>query len=200
VRRRLLNLLTVLSLPPCVAVCALWVRSYWATDELTSTWTTIEDLPEDMAVYCPRVLSIGSSGGRCRVAWSRNWLLGGRAPVKNLLPKYRPHGPDLGLATGATTKPSPGEAPFGSRFGFAYSRHRSFASGPNRSPSEWSLVVPHALLVALFLTPPALRTTGAARRRRRRQRGHCFNCGYDLRASPERCPECGAMPSPQPVL
>src|SRR3954454_23861034 len=37
VRRRLLNLLTMLSLLLCVAVCVLWVRSQWVTDHWWST-------------------------------------------------------------------------------------------------------------------------------------------------------------------
>ena len=32
-----------------------------------------------------------------------------------------------------------------------------------------------------------------ARRRMREQTGHCINCGYDLRGSPDRCPECGGI-------
>ena len=42
-KRRLLNLLTILSLLLCVAAVALWIRSYWAGDELQWTRERRED-------------------------------------------------------------------------------------------------------------------------------------------------------------
>ena len=51
----------------------------------------------------------------------------------------------------------------------------------------WSLLVLFALL-------PAARLAARLRRRAKAGRGLCPACGYDPHATPERCPECGAVP------
>lgn len=100
-------------------------------------------------------------------------------------------------AAAATTAPAP----------FAVRQGRSRAAAPPgrtfagtgkidlvpwlMSPPYVSLVVPY-WAIALLLTPLlALAPVRAMKRRWRRRRGLCADCGYDLRASAGRCPECG---------
>lgn len=60
--------------------------------------------------------------------------------------------------------------------------------------SFMTVYIPAAYLLTLFSILPAIRFYRHVRRSRLPMQGHCRSCGYDLRATPDRCPECGAVP------
>ena len=165
VRRRLLNLLTLLSLLLSVAVVALWVRSYWAVD---GVWW-LEPVP---GVPYPRSCEVLTYHGR--VVYHD--LIHIRPPAGRWGYRSRRIQPGgwLGLAADLDTTAG----------GFQWTRSYQ-GTGYDRLMVTLPLWVP--LLFASLL--PVLRY-----RVRRHAVGHCARCSYDLRATPDRCPECGTAP------
>lgn len=62
---------------------------------------------------------------------------------------------------------------------------------PNRAIPYVMYQVPLIYMVALFAAWPVSRWVRQAHQHWTRKPGTCRNCGYDLRATPQRCPECG---------
>jgi len=67
-----------------------------------------------------------------------------------------------------------------------------FSGGPTLKPRYRVTVIPFWLLAALVCGLPALWARGFWNNwRRKRNQNLCPVCAYDLRATPQRCPECG---------
>jgi hypothetical protein len=68
------------------------------------------------------------------------------------------------------------------------------------SGNRFTVATPFAFWALLFLIPAVLWLRTAPRRFRQQSRSRqnlCIACGYDLRATPDRCPECGTIPPPK---
>ena len=162
--RRLLNLVTALSLLLCVAVVLLWVRSYWRHDG----WDW------------------GTSTGRAGVDSCRGYLSAGRvevppADLANIPRGHLVYSEPAARAEATMLKPN---------WSFGVIRASRIRE---RGLRAFDVRVPHWLVaLAAAIAPGAC----LYRRWRPPPPGCCEACGYDLRATPGRCPECGTTTSP----
>jgi hypothetical protein len=166
-RRRLFTFCSAVSLLFFAAVCVLWVLSYDSSFELLS------------------ILPFGRT--------SSIWTQRGALTVH-----YSPEQAAIQLETihqgGGPRTWSLGWSAFGIECLLV-------GGGQPSSPiyTQYRAAAPHGVLAPVFAACPAIQVITVLRRqrvRRRREAGQCAACGYDLRATPGRCPECGTVPEP----
>ena len=179
-RRALLNLVTILSTLLLTALVALWIRSYWVHD----VYGVVHG-EDDPAIA--RVATVVSTAGV---------IILSRSTVTYTNPNGAASAGFLRRTlSGRKSVPVP-SGPW--RFDFPLPGiHHWGTARPDRTSDEWFVTVPYWLVAALAAVLPAWRFRRAWLRRRRAVPGVCRACGYDLRASSGRCPECGTeVPSP----
>jgi hypothetical protein len=173
-RRCLFTVLSVLSLLLCVATTALWVRSYLRHDAITRNDYIVHEGMEpgdrDLTVHSVR----GEIGfGICI-----------ESPI--LSQRIREEGWRFRSAKAlesSTLRDFQGDAR--RFFGFTSCTY------DDGILYYHAIAVPHWFFALTFSILPAVYLRAAIRSRRRRRAGLCPTCGYDLRATHDRCPECG---------
>jgi hypothetical protein len=173
-KRRLLNLATVLSMLAFAAALALWVRSYMVRDArgLTagrhSVWAT-------------------SRLGTIELKWLR-WNTSKGFAWQVVTAPANPASPEE-FTGDALERWNERTVPPGSRV---------YRTTTGLGPPRVGVVFPDWVLLIVAALLPVARAVSFGRRYWRRVDGLCSHCGYDLRATPEQCPECGTV-APAPI-
>lgn len=158
----------------CAAFCLLWARSYWIADSLS--FSDRGPMKDPRSAWRFYVWS-ESAGGRITLHYCRYTVIsdGGRP--------YLPSDPCAEPtrewhAERITPQIFQSRTPAWAGFSAGMSGGITIVSSPH-----WAIVGMAGM--------PMLVLQGATLKKRRAAADECLVCGYDLRASPERCPECG---------
>lgn len=195
-RRRLLKPLTVLSLLLCVAVCVLWVRSHIVSDD-------VELHVASRGGLIAREWTVHSNRGVFGIVWVRR-SFDTSAGFEYYL-HHLPHESKFRRLIYSTRSPYPREErsnPFLGLMGFAADSAYETKDVPRRLGTftiDRTLVeMPYWLAVLLASAPLLHKVKVRLPRGKSNASRACAACGYDLRATPDRCPECGTQPPPVP--
>lgn len=188
--RRILTSLAVFCAILFVLNLAAWIVGYWRSDIFSSpngTW------------------QFSAGGGNFRLSHSQ-WF---QAVILNSA------SPNPKIQIGAATQASGFEALFHfsmptfrgptgrTGIGFGFYRTESYGIDANIGPvttqvsRSHNFYIDNWLIAVLTASLPTWRFVAFTKRRRRQRRfamGQCVACGYDLRGTPQRCPECGTIP------
>ena len=185
-KRWLFHIVAASSLLLCIASAFLWVRSFRATDIVSRLYT--QRIAGGIQ-YRSRQLLSGRGGvafslrhGVRTVSDERDILLANYEFRHEITPPYD------------SIFPNTHNDPEWLWRGFQVMR---FVPNPKSDQRGATVTVPYWALIGLGAIAPTLSLWRF--RQSRPLRGHCPSCGYDLRASPERCPECGAA-APKPRM
>lgn len=185
---RLLTILSALSLLLAICVIGPWVHGYWLGD-IRAARISFTSCPQP-DLYRVRTFGALWAGGQlgCGMSSSdfdlsrggeRGWDDGFRASLRR-------GGLDWGYWGLAAI------APIASASTFGFGAEHLSTTQPSRQDESWMYAVPVWFPLLLCLALPSCWLARQCRLRSRRLRHCCLQCGYDLRASKERCPECGA--------
>jgi hypothetical protein len=184
-RRKIFNLVAVSCLAICLATAVLWLRSYAAADAVgyARRYGAGEVSFVNGRLHIWRWATTDPSlAGK---TWWPGWRYSAPAPTNSWAYRIPGH-----IVT--------------SSFSFAgmnYLRHSFPPGGAPPAAAGDTVWYFHAPAWMIQLATAALPAWWVYRRRRERVAraralGLCPACGYDLRASPGRCPECGAAAAP----
>ncbi len=187
----LLTAVTAISFLLAIATGILWIQSGRVQDELIYYMI---DSPNRSTTFC----RIRSSRGLLSVSTS-NMYYASREQIRFIDPTQPSYNPGSDMPTWGWSRNASAGTPYHPQGSFWNQRGFRFTFPrwiPSPTPGRWrvgSFWMPHWFLLLICLILPGLSFRRRLRRLHRARLNLCARCGYDLRASPERCPECGAV-------